>query len=145
MLQSDFISVIFRSHLQTAGLISLYGPFLLWFGGVSRQNALLGAFSCRAIVVLCTWAWSNGVTTSQGFVCLSLFFHQRRDINAFQLPAPSPLQANVQCVGEVELLHLLYLHVEGRAGGTRLLWRLRMCTRGQDREGVFFGPLRPDT
>lgn len=79
---------------------SLYGLFLLWFVRVSRQNAFAGALSWLSIVYLCTSAWLDGFTTSQGFVCLfCLFSHQRPDIIVFQLPSPSLLRTNVLCRG----------------------------------------------
>ena len=100
-VQSIFSPTTFCSRLtyKRMSSSSLYGLFLLWFVRVSRQNAFCGALSWLSIVYLCTWAWLDGFTTSQGFVCLSLFSHQRPDIIAFQLWSPFPLLTNVSCGG----------------------------------------------
>lgn len=62
---------------------------------MSRQNTVCRALSWLSIVYLCTWGKLDGFTTSHGFVCLSLFSHQRPDIIAFQLQLPYLLLTNV--------------------------------------------------
>lgn len=91
----------------------LYGLFLLWFVRMSRQNTFCWALSWRSIVYLCIWGWLDDFTTSHGFVCLSLFSHQRPDIIAFQLQLPSLLLAKVLCGVQVYIyINLLCMYVE---------------------------------